>query len=71
MATSTRNVICEATFRAQSNLVSKNIKFKLFEQYFQNVQLFSIRCLNIHADRQAANFIKTALIFDLRCTVYQ
>ena len=57
-------------FRAESCLVSNNIKF----QIFQNVQLFSInriKCPNAYADSYTTNFIKTALIFDCQYTVCQ
>ena len=43
----------QATFRDESSSASNNIKFQIFQKYFQNVQPFSvnkIKCLNIYAD---------------------
>ena len=42
-----------ADFRTEWSSVNKNIKFQIFQNCFQNVQLFSIKpikCLNIYAD---------------------
>ena len=41
--------------------------FQILQKRFQNVLLFSINpyeSLNVHADSQSTNFIKTALMFD-------
>ena len=60
-------VICQATFRAESSSVSNNRKFQIFQNCFQNVQLFPInliKCLHVYADsyNQALNIYR---LFDV------
>ena len=58
---------------SQSSSLSNNTKSQILQKCFQDVYLFSlnlIECLNIYADSQTTNFIKTALIFDKEYAEY-